>query len=421
MLNNKTLSVLKRELKSKLFSKTFILMTLLIPLFMVGVLGIQTFIMTYEGTEKLNVVIVSEDSNLPKIFKAEFDSLSFVKDKKVSFNYLSMNKAQLESYINDKKKDLLDDKISGIVFIPSSSLTNKKIEYYSKNTKNQQLFDKIRTPINNVLLQNYFADKKLSAAEIEYVREKVDIIGFRVSADKKLEAEGYGNTAVAFLFTFLIYFSLIFIGVMMMRAVVEEKNNRIVEVLLSSVNSNELMAGKILGVTITGLIQMAIWLLPLMMLISTSYFVLPEELTVKLSMWQLLFFLYNFVIALLTFLGLFASVGAIFDNDQDAQSGQWPIMILIMIPFFISMGMISNAENQIAKIGSMVPFASLIIMPARITLVDVPAWEFILSIIINIAVMLVIFPVAGKIYKVGILLTGKKPTWGEVFRWLKTK
>lgn len=419
MFNKRTLSVIKRELKSKLFSRTFILMTLLIPVFMIGILGIQTFVMTYEGSEKLQVQIISENTVLNNALKKELDSQSFVKENKVAFTYLNMDKDQLKSYIEKNKKALLDDKITGIVFIPSSSLKSKKIEYYSKNTKNQQLYEKIRNPINNVLLQNYFSGKQLSTDEIQFVRDKVDITGYRISSDEKIEAEGYGNTIIAFLFTFLLYFSLLFIGTMMMRAVVEEKNNRIVEVLLSSVSSNELMAGKIIGTAITGVIQMTIWLLPLMMLISTSYFVLPEELTIRLSMSQILFFLYNYVIALVTYLGLFASLGAIFDNDQDAQSGQWPLMMLIMIPFFISIGMISNAENKIAVIGSMVPFASLIIMPSRITLVDVPLWQFILSIVINLAILFIIFPLAGKIYKVGILMTGKKPTWGEVAKWVK--
>src|ERR1039458_2160624 len=115
------------------------------------------------------------------------------------------------------------------------------------------------------------------------------------------------------------YFSLVFTGTMMMRAVVEEKNNRIVEVLLSSVNSNELMTGKIIGTSITGVIQMAIWMLPLMVVISTSYFALPPEFTITLTMGQILYFLFNFFIALITFMGMFASVGAIFDNDQRSE------------------------------------------------------------------------------------------------------
>jgi ABC-2 type transport system permease protein len=421
MFNKRTLAVIKRELKSRLLSRTFILMTLLIPLFLFGILAFQTYVMTYEGNEKTNLILITERDNLTQKVNSEFDSLSFIKNGQIFLQYKTMDRNSINRYLDENKKNILEDRISGVIFIPNNSLKDKKIEYYSKNPKNNQLFDKLKGPLNNVLLQIYFADKKLTTDEINYVKEKLDINEYRVSSDKKIEEEGIGNTIVSLLISFLLYFSLLFTGTMMMRAVVEEKNNRIVEVLLSSVNSNELMTGKIIGISITGVIQMAIWMIPLMVVISTSYFALPPELSITLTMGQILYFLYNFFIALVTFMGMFASVGAIFDNDQDAQSGIWPLMIIIMIPFFIAVGMQGNPDNNLAKVGSMFPFASLIIMPARMSMIDVPQWEFLISIIVNIATLLVIFPIAGKIYRVGILMTGKKPKWGEVIKWLKYK
>jgi ABC-2 type transport system permease protein len=164
---------------------------------------------------------------------------------------------------------------------------------------------------------------------------------------------------------------------------------------------------------------MAIWLSPIMLLISTSFFMLPPEFTLSITPATLFYFLLNFFIGLVTFLGLFASIGAIFDNDQDAQSGIWPVMMLIIIPFFISFSMTNNPENSLATISSMFPFASIIVMPARMTLIAVPVWQLILSIVVNLAVILAIFPIAGKIYRIGILMTGKKPKWSEVIKWLK--
>jgi ABC-2 type transport system permease protein len=421
MFNRRTLSVIKRELKNRLLSRTFILMTLLIPLFIFGILAFQTYVMTYEGNEKTNLVLVIENESLLQKVNSEFDSLSFIKNGQMSIQYKTMDRNGFTKYLEENKKPMLEDRISGVIFISNSSLKNKKIEYYSKNPKNSQLFEKLRTPFNNILMQIYFTDKKLSPEEIDFVKERIDFNVYRVSSEKKIEEEGIGNTIVSFMFSFLLYFSLLITGTMMMRAVVEEKNNRIVEVLLSSVNSNELMTGKIVGISITGVLQMTIWMLPLMVVISTSYFALPPDFAITLTMGQILYFLFNFFIALVTFMGMFASVGAIFDNDQDAQSGLWPIMIIIMIPFFISIGMQSNPDNSLARVCSMFPFASLIIMPARMTLIDVPLWQMLLSVIVNIATLMVIFPISGKIYRVGILMTGKKPKWGEVIKWLKYK
>jgi ABC-2 type transport system permease protein len=283
------------------------------------------------------------------------------------------------------------------------------------------LFDKIKPGINKALINIYFEDKQLSREDVEYARNNVDITGYRITKSEEVEEEGYGNLIAFILFTFLLYMALLFSGQATMMTVVEEKSNRIVEVLLSSASSTELMAGKVIGTVITQVIQMTIWLLPVILLISTSWFMLPADFMLQLDMGFVLYFLANYTIALFTFVGLFATVGAIFDNPQDAQSGIWPLMLLIIIPFLIALSLQSNPQSSVSKITSLLPFTSLMVMPARMALVEVPAWELIVSFIVNITIMLAIFPLAGKIYRVGILITGKKPKWSEVRKWIMMK
>ena len=419
MVNRRTFSIVKRELKVKLFSRTFIIMTLLIPIFMLGIMGLQTFLFQYSDGENAFLIVASESQNVLDNIQTELSKMPKNQDGNVEFMFEKLDRAKVEARLSNIRNDILEEKITGLIFIPEKALKDKKVEYFSKNPNNNTLLNKLKPSINKVLTDMYFVGKQLSTEELEFAKNNVDFNGFRVSADKEIKEEGIGNTILSFLFTFLLYMSLLFTGQMTMSAVIEEKSNKIVEVLLSSVSSRELMTGKIIGTAITALVQMAIWLSPLIILISTTWFVLPPEFTLKLSMWHLLFFMLNYFIALITFLGLFATVGSIFDNPQDAQSGIWPIMMLIIIPFFIAIGMQTNPENQIARIASFVPFASLIIMPARITLVDIPLLQLVLSIIINIAVMILIFILAGKIYRVGILITGKKPKWSEVVKWFK--
>lgn len=419
MVNRRTVSIIKRELKVRLFSKTFILMTLLIPLFMFGILGLQTFLINYSDVENAFLLVVSDSQTILDNAQTELSKIKKSEDGNIEFMFEKLDKKMVEQRLNNIREEIIEQTITGLIFIPDQALTDKKIEYYSKNPNNNILLNRIKQPINKALTDIYFAGRKLTKDELEFARNDVDFSGFRISADKEIKEEGIGNTILSFLFTFLLYMSLLFTGQMTMTAVIEEKSNKIVEVLLSSVSSKELMVGKIIGTAITGLVQMAIWLSPLIVLISTTWFILPPELTLKLSGWHLLFFLFNYFIALITFLGLFATVGSIFDNPQDAQSGVWPIMMLIIIPFFIAIGMQANPENQIARISSLIPFASLIVMPARITLVDIHPLQLTLSIVINIAVMVSIFILAGKIYRVGILITGKKPKWSEVVKWFK--
>ncbi|HSD63833.1 MAG TPA: ABC transporter permease, partial [Ignavibacteriaceae bacterium] len=411
----------KRELREKLFSKTFIIMTILLPVFMVGILALQTFLYSYEGDSDTNLKVIAQSPSLLKEMQNEFNKLDFIKSGYYKISFENINKSTPDDFIKKEKQKLLSEKLTGVIFIPDSALISKKVEYYSKNPMNRTLIEKVRPTINNVLVNRYFEGKDISDKDINYARQSVDFSSFRISSDSTVEQQRTGTVVVAFIFIFLLYISLIFTGQIMMRSVVSEKSNRIVEVLLSSADSKELMTGKIIGTSITGLIQMIIWMLPLILLVTTALFTLPPEFSLKLNMMQIGYFLLNYLIGLITFMGLFTSVGAIFDNEQDTQSGMWPIMMLIMIPFFIAISVVENSDTDLARISSMLPFASIIVMPARMVLTEVPVWQIVISFIVNIGTILILFPVAGKIYRVGILMSGKKPKWSEVAGWLRYK
>ncbi|MCF8240603.1 MAG: ABC transporter permease [Melioribacteraceae bacterium] len=421
MFNYRIAAIIKRELKEKLFSKTFILMTVLIPVLMFGIIGVQAFIATYEGDQDTTIEFITDSIEMESAFQQEFQNLEFIKNGYYKVTYNTMNREQFNEYLDAKKPDLLSEKLNGIIYVSDTAMENKEIEFYSKTPKNITVSEKLSGTINKILVANYFADKQLSSDEISYIRKGVDFKSYKISEEEEIKEEGYGNMVLSYLFTFLLYISLLMMGQMVMQSVMEEKQNRIVEILLSSVNSRELMTGKIVGSSITGVLQMAIWLSPIMVVISTAWLSLPEELLFNISFNQILFLLFNYFLGLVIFLGLFATVGAIFENPQEAQSGMWPVMLLIMIPFFIALSLMKNPSNPMAEISSMFPFASIIVMPARFTLVDVPVWQFIVAFIVNVGTIFAIFPIAGKIYRVGLLRTGKKPKWSEVVKWIKYK
>lgn len=419
MLNRRTAAIIKRELKTKLFSKSFIIMTLLVPLFMILIFSIQYFIQSMAGDQKTDLIVLSDSDEILNKVQNEIFSTSDFKSGDLTSRTEKVELSAFEDKLNEYKSDLINQRVTGLVFIPTSALQSKEISYYSSNPNNSSLFYKIKPSINKALVEIYFAGRQLTQDEIKFARKDVDISGFRVSSDEKVSQEGYGNRIAMVLFSFLLYMALLFSGSMTMNAVVEEKSNKIVEVLLSSASSTELMAGKIFGTVIVELIQMVIWLSPVFLLITTSWFLIPPDFMPQMSVGYILYFLFNYALALITYVALYATVGAIFDNPQDAQSGVWPLLMLIMIPFFIALGLESNSQTPFAFVASLFPFASLIVMPARMLLVEVPTWQILLSALINIVVLLGIFKLAGKIYRIGILLTGKKPKWSEVFRWLR--
>jgi ABC-2 type transport system permease protein len=421
MLNNRVLAVIKRELREKIMSKAFIFSTISLPLIMLVVIGVQAALFGLDEGSAKNIVVVSDSDKLLDGLKAEFSSREYLAKDGYTFEFVKKPASQVEEYVKEKKKELLSEKLTGVLLVPEEALTNKNVRYYSKTPKNIRLTKTLQGPINKVLIDSYFRERSLNSDELDFARKSVEFAGMKISKEAEIKEEGFGNLVLAYLFTFLLYISLIMIGSMTMQTVIEEKNNRIVEVVLSSVSAKELMTGKILGAAITGVIQMAIWLSPIVLLVSTTWFTLPKEITLSLSFSQLAYFLFNFFLGLLTFIGLFAMVGSIFDTAQDAQSGVIPIIMIIMIPFFIAMSMMENPNNVVANVASMFPFSAIIVMPAKMTITDVPAWQMAVSVLVNFVTLALIFPVAGKIYRVGILRTGKKPKWSEVIKWLKYK
>jgi ABC-2 type transport system permease protein len=421
MFNYRVVAIVKRELKEKLLSKSFIISTLLIPLFIFGIIIVQGVVMQFKGDKYTILEIISESPALSIELESAFLKDKAIKESKYSITYKSMSRAQADKYVEGKNSELIDGKIEGIVFVPETAFKDKGIEYYSKTPQAFAVTSKISGPVNACLMDLFFKDKPIADEELKYARSNVSVKTYKVSVEKKVEEAGIGNLILAYLFSFLLYFSLIMLGSQTMQSVIDEKNSRIVEILLSSVHSRELLTGKILGVAITGVFQMAIWLLPAFMLISTTWFALPPQLSLDVSPWLLLYFLFNYFVGMITFIGLFAMVGAIFDNAQDAQSGMWPIMLAIMIPFFITFSMANNPNNPLANAASLLPLASIIIMPAKMTITGVAAWKVILSVLINLATVAAVFALAGKIYRVGILRTGTKPKWSDVVKWLQYK
>lgn len=417
MLNNRVIAIIKRELREKIASKAFIFITLLMPILIIGMGAMSSLFMNMGGTTYLN--IVTEDQGLTDNFKKEFEDYDFVKDGSFKVQYSTMPKEQFKDYLASVKKSILDEKITAVLYVPVSAYKNKQIEYYAK-TANISLSEKLNKPINKILVNSYFKGK-LSADELSFASGGVDFKGFTVTEKAEVKDQSYGNLILAYLFMFFLFMGVIQMGAFTMQSVIEEKNNRIVEILLSSVSPTELLTGKIIGATITGLIQMIIWLTPVVLLSSGALFMLPANFAITINPVQIIYLLITLAFGLLIFTGLYALVGSIFDNPQDAQQGMFPVMMLIMIPYFLAINLIQNPTSQFAMMASFFPFANIILMPVRFAIIDIPLWHLAVSVLVNLATLYCVAWLAGKIYRIGILRTGTKPKWSEVIKWIKYK
>ena len=271
------------------------------------------------------------------------------------------------------------------------------------------------------------------------------------------EEDAEGSSAVvasvlAYVLSFILYMFLILYGVMVMQSVIEEKNNRVLEVLVSTVKPFDMMMGKILGIACVALVQILIWIV---FIAGVAYFVLPhilpdEILTAmdllkqgvpasavggtEMGMLQAIMMLSNIkyiggiIIWLLVFVfggfllyaAMFAAVGSAVDSPQDAQQLQTPIMLPIILALFVMLSVINDPTSNLAFWFSMIPFTSPIVMMARIPY-EIPAWEICLSAVLLYATFFIVVWGAGKIYRVGILMHGKKPNIKELLRWMRYK
>ena len=420
MFNHRTKAVIKREVKSQIMTKAFIFITILMPLIMFGFMAFQIFITTFEGSESVNLIIVDENGTVNNELKKELDEESYVRDGQYIITYENINEGEFDNYLESVKKDIIDKKITGIVHIPKTVVEKKELNFYSANPGNFNLLNNIRGSINTVLLKNHFAEKDVSEDDLKFATRRVSFETVRVS-ESGVEKEGFANKIVAFIFTFLLFFSIVLIGQQLMLGVTEEKNNRVVELLLSSLKPGELMTGKIVGTAATGLSQMLIWTLPVILLSAGSFasFGPMADVNLQLGIGHGVYFFFNYLIGLSTYLCLYAGFGSIFDNPQDAQQGIWPLMILILTPFYTAFTLVKNPDNIIATVSSMLPFTSIMVMPARSVMIDVPAWQIIVAILVNVSVLILILKLVAKVYRIGILTTGKKPSWKEIGQWLK--
>ncbi|OQY28488.1 MAG: hypothetical protein B6244_06980 [Candidatus Cloacimonetes bacterium 4572_55] len=422
MLNRRSYTILKREFMARVFTKGFILMTILLPLFMFGSMAIPTMMMKFGGEKKSHIRIISETPDLIPTLKASFDTLSSQKSRDITFEYDSLDSVALGSDLQELRSDILSNKISGVIFIPDRALADKQIAYYSTNPNNTMIFMHIGSVINRSLVDYYFRDKNISKEDLDYARQGIDFKKFRISKKKEgAEEESKGNELLAFVFSFLLYMGVIIIGSGLMQSVIEEKASRIIEVLLSSTHAQELMVGKIIGASLSGLLQMVIWIIPVLFVSFSALLVIPPEFHLKVDSGLFIYFFINYTVGLFIYLGLFAAVGSIFDNSQDAQSGTWPVALLVAIPFMIGISIVMNPGSILSEVCSFLPFFTIFVMPARMALIDVPTWQLLVPPIINILTLTVTFKLAAKIYRVGILMTGKKPLWSDVVKWVRYK
>jgi ABC-2 type transport system permease protein len=417
---DKVLKIIKREFKTKVLTKGFIVGTILGPIFLIGMIFGPAFFMNLAEEHALQVEVVDESGILFNPLTSAFDDT--LSNGELRFILIPIEPAVYREHKEDFRQRIEAGEISVILVLPQDIVDGGEITYLSRSVSEMDLIQSIRRRVNDEVNQIRLRHAGLDPGQINELTRRVGIKTIKIQKGKETE-KGVGQEFItSFIFLMILYMTILLYGAGVMRSVLEEKTSRIIEVLLSSSNSFSLMMGKIFGVGSAGLVQYGIWSLMsfgVFFIASASAPQFMEQVTVSPD--TFFFFALFFVLGFFQFATLYAAVGAMCSTQDDVQAMSAPVTILIIIPFMVSFMVINNPTSDASQILSMIPFFTPMLMFLRVTLVAPPAWEVIMAIGINLIAILFFVWVSSKIYRVGILLYGKRPTVPEIVRWMKYK
>ena len=432
---NKLLLIIKREFIAKVRNKSFIVMTFLSPLLFVAIGVFVGYLSTMKADLK-TIAIHDETGRFVKEFKND-------KEHK----YVDLSQVDLKIL----KDSIVKESYEGLLVIPNetnNTLLQKKIEYISNDSPGIGFVDGMEEVIAKKITNENFKQVGLDTLKINTAKADVSINLKKASGEKTMKWLSTAKTVIGCAFGYLIMMFIVLYGNMVMRSVIEEKTSRIIEVIISSVKPFQLMMGKIIGTSLAGILQFLIWAilgLTAMIILSgvfgvhigatsgaqtqvmqASQHVSPSEMQLVISeLWNLpiatilISFIIYFIGGYFLYSSFYASIGAAVDNETDSQQFLLPIIMPLILGVYIGIfTVINDPHGTVATVFSMIPLTSPIVMMMRIPF-GVPLWQIIVSMVLLFGSFLGVVWFAAKIYRVGILMYGKKPTWRELIKWLK--
>ncbi len=431
--------IIKREFIAKVRNKSFIVMTFLSPLLFVGIAAFVGYLSSMKADTKR--VAIHDESGL---FTNEFVSLN---KKNGEYKYYDLSLIDVK-YLKDS---ITNESFEGLLYIPKTANANDlehKIQFISNESPSISFIESVQNVIAKKLTKSNFERAKLDTLAIKNAQAKVNINLAKASGEQSVKGLNEIKIAIGGAFGYLIMMFIIIYGNMVMRSVIEEKTNRIVEIIISSVKPFQLMMGKIIGTSFAGLLQFFIWaILGLaFMFAASAFFGIDASPTAKIppsmvqaahqefagtaqmyikELWGLpiatilICFVIYFIGGYFLYSSFYASIGAAVDNETDSQQFLLPIIMPLILGVYIGFfTVINDPHGTIATVFSMIPLTSPIVMLMRIPF-GVPLWQLAISITILFGTFFFVVWFASKIYRVGILMYGKKPTWKELYKWLK--
>ncbi|MEY3397688.1 MAG: hypothetical protein RL220_282 [Bacteroidota bacterium] len=450
---NKILLIIKREYLTRVKKKSFLIMTILGPV-LFGGLMFGAVALALQDSASYEVLIVDKAGAISQFdstgrgFESRFPGrFRYNEEMKINYSFLD-KEIGTEGFKNSPYSVMIE--------IDDAAANNAPCNFYFKKLPSEMASSVIKTEIENAV-EEFRVTGSLNLKFEDYKRIKVDIPFREINIEKLGQEDRTTEKAmVGFVFAVFIYLFIFMYGIQVMRGVIEEKTNRIIEVIISSVKPFQLMMGKVIGIGLVGLTQFLIWVLFSVIIFTVAQGltapdaiatqmvdhgtvttttaqlpVNPEANSAMNSVFQLIgeinwplligMFLFFFIGGFLLYSSLFAAIGAAVDNETDTQQFMAPVTIPLVFGFIVAEFMIANPAGGAANIFSLVPLTSPVVMMVKVAMTGHLTMQMVLSMLILIATFVGTIWLAGRIYRVGILMYGKKATYRELWKWITYK
>lgn len=418
--------IAQREYLERVRSRAFLFMTIFIPALMFGVTVLPSLLMTrLAGTKHL--IVAASDLHTAELIRDQLqqpdedNTAAALNNRRnspasryqadVTTNTSESDRASLNAQVKEKQLD-------GVIWATDDALAANKVNYVTRDVSNLNDTFRIKELVSRAIHRRSLRKKGMNDIEIDSALKPVEMV--------TLNPQGTvaGNPMLTFFAVFamvmILYMTVLLYGINVMRAVLEEKTSRIMEVMLSTATPKEMMIGKILGVGAVGLTQVAIWAATVGILSAgvgvAAAGMLKGLISIKLAIYFPVFFVLGFTL----FSTLYAAIGAMVNSEQEAQQLQFLVAMPLIVSVIVLVQVVENPGTQLATWASIFPLTAPLIMFARVALdPNVPGWQIALSIGLILATIYGSMVLCARIYRVGVLMYGKKPTLPEIMKWIK--
>jgi ABC-2 type transport system permease protein len=409
-------AVVRREYLARVRTKAFVIATLLGPVLMASLMIVPVFAMR-SGGKLLKVAVLDESGELQAEVEETLRTARF--GDKPRFDVQPAAGGTLETREAALKKAVIEGRLDGYLHLPPDAVASARASYYGRTVSNRMDLDLLQRRVSEVLVSRRLAGAGIDPGRVKDLTRGLDLRTVRLTEAGEREDRG---AAVLFSIVLLmiLYTSILMWGQVVMTSIIEEKSSRVIEVVASGVPPTTLLAGKLLGVGGAGLTQFLVWSLSLLGVSLVAAGPVAGSLALpEISPLVLVSFVAFFLLGFAFYASLYASIGAAVNTVQEAQNFVFPVIVPLVLGLVCFPVVLESPDGGLAVSLSLVPFLTPLLMFLRIVVLTPPAWQILLSLVLLVAAIGAVLWVASRIYRVGILMYGKKPTFPELMRWVR--